>query len=618
MRPSAATLRANRKEPPQALVARFFGPFSVSREDGTLVRFATAHESQLLACLLASNGWLRNREELAENIWPGRDESRQRSSLRNALSSLRRSLGSHAYFVADHRVVSLAPSLFSSDLQEAGVIVERLHLVREGELEEELLRAVLDVCAAPFLQGWNGAWIDDLRTLWEIRLSDFEGRLCYLLSASGRFDEALLVAEQAVRRSPLDEAAVARLMRSASQVNHRERALAAYEAFRLASAATLKARPSDNLRHLAAEIRQGRFRMHGQFMTKGEFAPKEAVYQAFASSLKNGDGAALRFVASDLGHWLRFPDSIAARDVLASCLRNSKETSKERCEVAMASATLSQLLSDYPSAEKFFRQAVRDADKLGCARLSSLANGRLGFLYLETRDYARSRISFSKALEHSRACTDPQALSVVQNNYGALVWHLGDLDVARSHFEAAMEYASSCGFMMGTCTISANLSLLAGERSDYSDAVRYGAEALRLAKLGDFRYLESGARTGLAVGLAGEGQGRACARQLVEALRNANRLEYYRFATVTLDKASRCMWMLSRPKLARWLANAGGNMRSRIGYDRSPAEERVVAPVLNQHSADDLGSQDASAKNLGFPELVLVACRRIERYDSEL
>src|SRR3970040_2389627 len=83
------------------------GGFRASLGSGAPVPFPNNKAQALLAYLAMAPGRRHPRDKLATLLWPGAGDEHARQSLRQALVTLRRVLGTHAILDADQRDVTL-------------------------------------------------------------------------------------------------------------------------------------------------------------------------------------------------------------------------------------------------------------------------------------------------------------------------------------------------------------------------------------------------------------------------------------------------------------------------------------------------------------------------------
>lgn len=94
------------------LHATIWGGFRITAPGGTDLTPAGIKERALLAALILSPGQSRSRDWCVELLWPNRDPGRGATSLRRALSNIRKALGAHASEISASRsVIALCPEI---------------------------------------------------------------------------------------------------------------------------------------------------------------------------------------------------------------------------------------------------------------------------------------------------------------------------------------------------------------------------------------------------------------------------------------------------------------------------------------------------------------------------
>jgi TolB-like protein/DNA-binding SARP family transcriptional activator/Tfp pilus assembly protein PilF len=127
---------------------QLLGRFAVARpEDGTSIQLPTRKTRGLLAYLGMSRDYAAGREELAALLWGGCSEQQARQSLRQALTLLRRELGSSPALGSDTMVVRLDPAQWSIDARD-------FETLARSAKAEDLARAA-QLFAGEFLSGLN-------------------------------------------------------------------------------------------------------------------------------------------------------------------------------------------------------------------------------------------------------------------------------------------------------------------------------------------------------------------------------------------------------------------------------------------------------------------------------
>src|ERR687885_52805 len=136
------------------LRVRVLGELSLEL-DGRVIEPPASRRARSLLGLLAVERKAHPRTQLAARFWPDVLDESARTSLRSALSALRRALGPDAdrYVIAGRETVALADSaLVWTDLAE----VEQL--LAEGRVEEGL-----ELCRGDLLEGIDDEWVYEPR-----------------------------------------------------------------------------------------------------------------------------------------------------------------------------------------------------------------------------------------------------------------------------------------------------------------------------------------------------------------------------------------------------------------------------------------------------------------------
>lgn len=254
------------------LVLRLLGAPDVSR-DGDPVRFRSRKELAILL-YLATEGGTHAREKLVELFWPRSGESRGRANLRNALSSLRKTLLEsddsedsyitvERYYVSfdldavaesDLRMVEVAETAALSDAGGSADDMERSQLIAR------LMKAVT-AHRGEFLEGFYlddapefDHWADLQRQLWRRRLGTVYDRLSRLQVEGGESSAAIETAHRWVKRDPSEENAYRRLIEAYAVSGDRQAALAAYESYRTELEEDLGVIPGPEIEALAARV----------------------------------------------------------------------------------------------------------------------------------------------------------------------------------------------------------------------------------------------------------------------------------------------------------------------------------------------------------------------------
>lgn len=163
------------------LSIRLLGACQITDGSIPTMAFASNKERGLLAYLAVESGYPHPREELAALFWPDSSEAAALASLRNALASLRRTIGdreaSPPYLLITRETVQFNRA--SDHFLDIGEIVRLAGDSHQPPVSCEpadLQRraAVLDAYHGPFLQGFtipDSAAFEEWATLWRERLA---------------------------------------------------------------------------------------------------------------------------------------------------------------------------------------------------------------------------------------------------------------------------------------------------------------------------------------------------------------------------------------------------------------------------------------------------------------
>ncbi|MCW5939231.1 MAG: tetratricopeptide repeat protein [Fimbriimonadaceae bacterium] len=141
-------------DPHPRLRLKLLGGFQAVRiEDGAAVKFANRKVAQLLAYLVRSPGDRHDRNRVAKAVWPDAASEAALSSLRNALTLLRKDLDQHGIpadevLHADRVSLTVVPGTIETDLDE-------LTKGRAGE--------ALAIYTGPLAPEWDTGWAAEAR-----------------------------------------------------------------------------------------------------------------------------------------------------------------------------------------------------------------------------------------------------------------------------------------------------------------------------------------------------------------------------------------------------------------------------------------------------------------------
>ncbi len=217
--------------------------------DGERRELPASRRARSLLGLLALERRTHPRGQLAGRLWPDVLDESARTSLRSALSALRRALGADAdrYLLATRDGVVLAgPDEVWTDVGE----FERL--VAEGRLED-----ALELARGDLLEDLDDEWVYERRDEQRARLVALLERMAAGSEAEGRLAAAITLTRRQVALEPLSEEAHRELIRRLAANGDRSAALTTYQRLSDRFASELGIVPSPATRDLVEQIRAG-------------------------------------------------------------------------------------------------------------------------------------------------------------------------------------------------------------------------------------------------------------------------------------------------------------------------------------------------------------------------
>ncbi|HET6509044.1 MAG TPA: BTAD domain-containing putative transcriptional regulator [Baekduia sp.] len=198
--------------------------------DGEDVDPGMTKSLELLAFLATRTSMSASRAELLEALFEGREDESAKAYLRQALRRLRRVLPDDAVLtdkghvrIADRAVVTVESTALEAKLAEAVRLRGKARLAATQE-------ALALVDRGEYLSQLRSLWAEDRRRDLSQAAADARFDAADLLFRSGRFDEARLLCERALREEPLRERGWRQLMRIAGSTGDDDALLAVFQA----------------------------------------------------------------------------------------------------------------------------------------------------------------------------------------------------------------------------------------------------------------------------------------------------------------------------------------------------------------------------------------------------
>ena len=217
--------------------------------DGEHLELPASRRARSLLGMLALERRTHPRGQLAARFWPDVLDESARTSLRSALSALRRALGADAdrYLLATRDTVALAgPDEVWTDIGE----FERL--VAEGLFED-----ALELSRGDLLEDLDDDWVYERRDEHRARVAALLERMAAAAQAAGDLATAVALTRRQVALDPLSEEAHRELIGRLAANGDRSAALTTYRRLTDRFASELGIVPSPATRELVERIRAG-------------------------------------------------------------------------------------------------------------------------------------------------------------------------------------------------------------------------------------------------------------------------------------------------------------------------------------------------------------------------
>jgi class 3 adenylate cyclase/tetratricopeptide (TPR) repeat protein len=229
------------------LRVRLLGDLAIE-VDGTAVEPPASRRARALLGWLALDRRMHPRSRLAARFWPDVLDESARTSLRSALSALRRALGpdSERYLLATRDEVGFADgSLVWTDVAEF-----------ERCVEENRLQDALAISGGELLFGLEDDWVYERRDDHRDRLAGVLARLAAGAEQDGDLQTAIEYTRQQVALDSLVEEPQRDLMRRLAAAGDRPAAIRVYERLSRRLRDELRLAPARETRELAAVLRR--------------------------------------------------------------------------------------------------------------------------------------------------------------------------------------------------------------------------------------------------------------------------------------------------------------------------------------------------------------------------
>ncbi len=237
-------------EPTQAFRLRALGEVSLEDAQGRAIKLRTRKALLLLACLVVDPDRSWTRDRLAAIFWGDRMEKQAKSSLRSALSDIRRGINDQAVTV-EGNIVRANPEIVGSDIDAL-----RRSVTTGQEMDFDWAK---EFTAHSFLSELDPdedamAWIMGLRSELTDLATSVLGQNIETLSGQGNFDQAIQKARYLLALDPLREESHRTLMTLYAKNGERSKAIAQFQNCRQLIQHELNVEPSTMTKALADQI----------------------------------------------------------------------------------------------------------------------------------------------------------------------------------------------------------------------------------------------------------------------------------------------------------------------------------------------------------------------------
>ncbi len=258
----------------RGLSIQLLGALHVTLDDRAATDFGYDKVRALLGYLAAEQEQPHRREALAGLLWPDQSEQAAESSLRNALSRLRRVLGDHRvdpkYLIATREVIQFNPhSPHWLDLRRSTELIDTIRTHHHRRIEacpactDRLLEAA-GLYRGEFMQGFSlpeNDFFEDWLRLQRDTLRQQELEALTQLAATylwrGEPEKALTYTQKQISLDPCREAAYAQGMKAYADLGQRAEACQLYEQCKQVLEQELDLEPMEETTRLYEQVKYG-------------------------------------------------------------------------------------------------------------------------------------------------------------------------------------------------------------------------------------------------------------------------------------------------------------------------------------------------------------------------
>jgi TolB-like protein len=240
-----------------AIRFNLMGEFQCLASDGHPLDFTLAKDQGILAILALSEGYSCSRSRIIDLLWSSRSEEQARTSLRQSLYSLKKTVGISADGVLqiDRKRIGLNADMIESDV---GEFLELIDSTDSKTLEKALALYRGDLLEGLVIRDieWD-EWLSLERESLRSKLADILSRLIERRIVGPNFEKLIEVGRRLVELDPFREEGHRALMRGYAESNQRTQALQQFERCRELLQRELNIGPAPETQNLFMQVKQG-------------------------------------------------------------------------------------------------------------------------------------------------------------------------------------------------------------------------------------------------------------------------------------------------------------------------------------------------------------------------
>jgi class 3 adenylate cyclase/tetratricopeptide (TPR) repeat protein len=153
----------------------------------------------------------------------------------------------------------------------------------------------------------------------------------------------------------------------------------------------------------------------------------------------------------------------------------------ETIKILVRKGEILQLIGQWQAAEKCFKKALSDADKINNLLLRGRAGDALGGLLMLKGSYKEARYELDRAANHFEQVIDFQGIIKVYGNLGNLYFRQGDYEKATDYFKQSIRFSLENERSINPQIVS-NLGLTYMNLGNFKEGVKVQEEALLLCE----------------------------------------------------------------------------------------------------------------------------------------